>query len=285
MINNMLLILIIAGVTLQQVMKKAYNTKVQGGAYGFGAATAFAALSMFLVTSCGDLNFSKDSFIYSVLFAACYCLGAIFSLLAINEGPLALTSLVIQYSLMIPTVYGLTVGDEQINVSLLIGIAFLLASLLFINLDKKGEKRRITVKWGIYAFLAFVGNGGCSTVQKIQQVNCQGQYKSEFMLIAYAISVVVLLAMALFSERKQLVREIKEGCIFWLLCGLGNGLVNFLVLILTNKMPSSVMFPLISAGGILATFLVSLFIYKEKLSKFQNLGLVLGIISVVFLNV
>ena len=150
---------------------------------------------------------------------------------------------------------------------------------------KKGEKRKITVKWGVYAFLAFVGNGGCSTVQKIQQVNCHGQYKSEFMMIAYLISVVVLLVMAICSERKQVVREIKDGWIFWLMCGLGNGLVNFLVLILTNRMPSSVMFPLISAGGILATFLVSLFIYKEKLSKFQNVGLVLGIISVIFLNV
>ena len=91
--------------------------------------------------------------------------------------------------------------------------------------------------------------------------------------------------MAATTEGKKFVKDIKAGWLFWLACGLGNGVVNYLVLILSGEMPASVMFPLISAGGILATFLVSLFLYKEKLSKYQNIGLILGIISVIFLNI
>jgi len=33
-----------------------------------------------------------------------------------------------------------------------------------------------------------------------------------------------------------------------------------------------------------ATFAVALFVYKERLSVFQNTGLVMGIISIIFLN-
>ena len=105
------------------------------------------------------------------------------------------------------------------------------------------------------------------------------------MILAYLISVVVLLVMAATTEGKKFAKDIKAGWLFWLACGLGNGVVNYLVLILSGEMPASVMFPLISAGGILATFLVSLFLYKEKLSKYQNIGLILGIISVIFLNI
>lgn len=42
--------------------------------------------------------------------------------------------------------------------------------------------------------------------------------------------------------------------------------------------------PLISAGGILVTFLVALAFYKEKFTKIQLIGYLCGVLSVVFLN-
>ena len=44
------------------------------------------------------------------------------------------------------------------------------------------------------------------------------------------------------------------------------------------------MFPVISGGGIVLTFLISLFNHKEKLSKWQLIGSGLGLISVVLLK-
>ena len=49
-------------------------------------------------------------------------------------------------------------------------------------------------------------------------------------------------------------------------------------------MAASLMFPLISAGGIILTYIVSRFAYKEKLSLNQNIGVVLGVAAVIFLN-
>jgi drug/metabolite transporter (DMT)-like permease len=282
--NGILLILIIAGVTLQQVMKKAYNNRVSGGVFSFAAGSSLVALLFFAITSGGNLKFSGEFVIYSVLFALAFSTSTVFSFLAIVEGPLALTSLMIQYSLLIPTVYGLLALGEPIGVYLIVGIVFLMISLLLINIEKKGEKKKITFKWAVYAFLAFVGNGGCSLVQKVQQVACNKQFKSEFMLLAYAMAVVVLLLCALFFEKKDTWKHIKSGFGFWAANGAFNGMVNFLVLVLSGVMAASVMFPLISAGGIIATFFVSLFVYREKLSTAQTVGLALGIISVVFLN-
>ena len=147
--NGILLILIIAGVTLQQVMKKAYNNRVSGGVFSFAAGSSLVALLFFAITSGGNLKFSGEFVIYSVLFALAFSTSTVFSFLAIVEGPLALTSLMIQYSLLIPTVYGLIALGEPIGVYLIVGIVFLMISLLLINIEKKGEKKKITFQWAV----------------------------------------------------------------------------------------------------------------------------------------
>ena len=68
------------------------------------------------------------------------------------------------------------------------------------------------------------------------------------------------------------------------LYGIMNGLVNLLVMVLGNMMPASVMFPLISAFGIIGSFAAGRFIFKEKLNTMQIAGLFAGIISIVFFN-
>jgi len=282
--DYILLTVVVLGVTLQQIVSKIYGEKVRGGTYSFTMGTLVVALLFFVATAKGKFVFSTAYIWYAVFFALATSITLIFSYLAINEGPLSLTSLMTQYSLLIPTTYGLIALDEPVKGTLLIGVVFLAVSLFLINFEKKGEEKKITSKWILYVLLAFVGNGACSTIQKVQQINCQGQYKNEFMIVAYALSVIVLAGCMLKFERKQCISDMKHGVGCIIGRGLGLAIVNFLVLILSNTMPASVMFPVISAGGIVATFAVALFVYKERLSVFQNTGLVMGIISIIFLN-
>ena len=167
--------------------------------------------------------------------------------------------------------------------SIIAAAAGLVVALVLINLEEKGEKK-INLKWGIYVILAFAGNGMCSTVQKMQQTVFQGQYKNEFMIAALIMSAVAIGIFALITEKKQVLPNLKAGFWLYLICGLANGLANFFVVYLSLRVAASVMFPVISAGGIVLTFLVSLFFYKEKLSKWQILGSALGLVSVIFLN-
>ena len=283
MVNILLLLTIVVFVSVQQVTKKAYNLKVSGGAMSYSAASCVAALVVFLITSGGKLTFSTEFLPYSLLFALSYSVTVVTGMLAIMVGPLSLTCLVTSFSLIVPTLYGIFVLQEPVSTNLFIGLGLLAAALVLINLEEKGEKK-ITLKWAIYVILAFVGNGMCSTVQKVQQIQLAGQYKSEFMIVALIISAVAMGIFALCTEKRQILPNLKTG--FWLyaICGLANGGANFLVIFLSSRMAASVMFPVISAGGIVLTFLISLFFYKEKLSKWQILGSALGLVSVIFLN-
>ena len=283
MVNTLILLAIMVFITVQQITKKAYNQKNTSGTMSFSAASCVAALAVFLVTADGKLEFSTAYLGHSVLFALSYSTTIITGMLALAVGPLSLTCLISSFSLIIPTIYGILVLNEPVSTTLLVGLGLLVVALILINLEEKGQKK-ITMKWILLMVFCFFGNGACSTVQKMQQIHFQGQYKSEFMIAALIISTVAIGIFALCTEKKQVLPNLKAGFWLYLICGVANGLTNFLVVFLSLRVAASVMFPVISAGGIVLAFLLSLLVYKEKLSKWQIIGSALGLVSVIFLN-
>ena len=282
MTNVFYLIAIILGLSGQSIVKKPYTQKTNGkGVYFFSTLLSVAALLFFVVTS-KNFDFNPSFVPYSIGFAVSYAAAAIFMVLAVAYGSLSLTSLFISYSLMIPTFYGLILGDN-ISKGFIPGMVLLVVSLFLTN--KSDEKTKVSLKWVIFVAFAFVGNGMCTVVQKMQQVASNGAYKNEFMIVALAIVTIVMLIMTLFTERKDIKLYARSGWHWALICGFLNGIVNLFVMILSGRMPVSLMFPLISAGGLVVTYIASRFFYKEKLTKVQFVGFVFGLAAVVFLNV
>ena len=283
MLNVIFLIAIILGVSGQNIVKKPYTQKMGGsGVYFFNAILSAAALLFFAVTAT-KLDFDISFIPYSIGFAASYAIATVFLVLAIAYGSLSLTSLFFSYSLMIPTLYGLVFLKDDISVGFMLGLALLVVSLFLAN--KNDKKAKFSFKWIICVILAFLGNGMCTVVQNMQQVAFDGAYKNEFMIVALAIVALVMSIMSLIKERKAMKVYAKAGWHWALICGLLNGMVNLFVMILSRSMPVSVMFPLISAGGLVVTYLVSRFVYKESLTKLQFVGFILGLAAVVFLNI
>lgn len=280
--NVIYLIIIILGVVFQNVFKKEFNKKSQnGGEYFFSLISAFFAAVFFAATT-KDFSFDPGIIPYSIGFGICYAVSVVTSFLAIASGSLSITSLVISYSLMIPTLYGIFFLGNPTSWGFIAGIITLVVSLVLINKPTKDVP--ITFKWIVYLALAFAGNGMCSVVQKMQQVAFDGQFKNEFMIIALGIVCAVVGVVVLLKERKFVGSYMKKGWCLGAVCGIMNGVVNLFVMILSARMSVAVMFPLISAGGLVVTFIIALLHYNEKLSKRQLAGFAVGVASIVFLN-
>ena len=265
----------------QSIAKKEYAKRGTRSVFLFNMVSALAAVVFFILTS-KEITWNSRLIPYSFFFALSYAASCVFGILAVATGPLSLTSLIVSYSLLIPTVYGLTFLKDPIGVGLIPGIFILLISLALIN--KKDEKIEIQPKWILFVSLSAIGNGMCSTVQKIQQVEFGGDYKNEFMIIAL-LMVCLLFAVIAFFKKETVGSEIKISLICGGMFGVLNGIMNLFVMILSGKMPVSLMFPVISAGQIIVTYLMAKTIYKEILSRKQLYGLIAGIISIVFLNI
>lgn len=280
--NAFYLIAIILGLTLQNVTKKHYNGKTNGGGvYVFSMLTSLAAAIFFIVTG-KNFEWNTAFLLYSFGFALSYAATTVFNVLAIREGSLSLTSLVISYSLMIPALYGILFLKETITLWLIPGILLLAISLILIN--EKNGNCKISFKWILFAFFAFIGNGMCTVLQKAEQLTFNGNYKNEFMIVALLMCTAFMAVGAFIWERKSFKFYLKKGTGVSFINGIINGMVNLFVMILSAMMPVSIMFPLISAGGIVVTYFISRFFYKEKLSRKQFIGFLLGIGSVICLN-
>ncbi len=280
-VKTIILIGIIFGTSIQSVLKKAYNKRGGISVFIFSALTVASAAVFFVASAKYPLNFTLDILPFAFGFAAAYSCATIFGMLAINEGSLSLTSLATSYSLLIPTLWGLIFYDDTATHWFFIGLGLLLISLVLIN--AKGGEIKITLKWGIFVLLAFLGNGICSTVQS-GYAKDHDSGTSELMIIALSVVFIIMLCASFITERSDILASVRKNWHLMVLCGAANGAVNLFVILLSPEMNTSLMFPLISAGGIVLTSLVSIFIYKEKLSLLQYIGMVLGIGAIVFMN-
>ena len=283
--NAFYLTCIIVGNTSQSVLKKIYSKNNGRGVYFFNSLTSFSAMIFFIIAAIainGGLDFELSVLPYSIAFAVSFALSAIGSLIAISCGSLSLTSLIIQYSMMVPAFYGILFLNDGVSVGLIFGIILLAVSLVLIN--KKVDGVVFSVKWIVSVLVAFCGNGMCSVVQKMQQLKFDGAYKDEFMIMAMLTVCVIACSLSIAKERKEIVSCARGGLHLGLICGVLNGIVNLSALILTGLMPLSLMFPLISSGGIITTYIVSRLVYKESLSRLQFVGFILGIASIVLMN-
>lgn len=275
-----LLTVVVFMLAAQNVAEKQYNIKIKtGNAFLFAGMSSLVAMVFFVVSSGFKISIEKDIIIYAVAFAAAYAMSNIGIVQAIRYGSLGITMLVFSYSLIIPTFYGVIALDEPVTKFTWTGL-FLLAVALFL-LNFKNETIKFSLKWIIFIFLAFVGNGMCSTIQKIQQSAFDGGYKNEFMIIALFISGVILIMFSFLGRKPDNSLKILPYATFK---GIANAIVNLLVMILTGLIPNVILFPVISAGGIVLGFFAAVFVYKERLSLMQYIGYGIGVASVVVLN-
>lgn len=279
------ILLALAVVTLssQHIMKKEYDVKRKAkNQLVFSFVSVFFAMIFFLMSSGFKLEFKMEILPYSIAFAVAYSVSVIGTNVAISKGPLALSSMISSYAMLIPTAYGIIFLKEQISAFVYTGILFLIIALYLINAKK--ENRKFPLVWVFYMGMGFLGNGLCSTIQKIKQINLGPIRNNEFMILALVISLVMIGVAILFGKYDKKAM-FKGAAKYGAFVGLANGATNLLILLLTAVVPNAVLFPIVSGGAIVLTFLVSFVFYKEIPSRVQLVGYVFGAVGVVLLSI
>lgn len=243
--------------------------------YAYIGLVALFSMLFFVVASKGKFEFDPGSAIYSAAFALCYILSVLGNAKAIECGPLSLSTLVLQCSLIIPTMYGFVILKEEISVFAKIGIALIFLCLILVN--PGGKSGKIPAKWYVWVIMSFIGNGMCSTVQKMQQLKFDGAYKTEFMITALLIVFAVMTVFGLIKKEGRTKGIVKYAAAQ----GVSNGVLNMLVMVLTALLPTAVLFPAVLSGGMIIAFIASVTVFKERLTARQYIGYGIGVVSVI----
>lgn len=282
-ISILLLVIALLSGSLQSIWRKDFNKKVNDkGNYTFLFVICLSALLFFIVTS-KEFIFNAKVLPYSLLFGSVYLMSTIAGYIAITSGPLFFTSLISSFSLLIPTFYGIIFLQDKIKPLFLPGFLLtIIATLLIIQKGK--EEKKVSLKWILCVVINYISGGMCSVSQKMQQLAFDGAYKNEFMIFAL-IFVCIMLSFFIIKERKEIKQTIIPCLLYGIPCGVSNGISNLFVIMLTSMLATSILFPTLSAGQIIFSYIVSRLYYKETLTRKQFVGSILATLAIVLLNI
>lgn len=232
-----------------------------------------------------DFSFDTRVLPYSVLFALSYTMYNVGIINALKYGPASLSSLFVSLSLIFVTVWGFIFWSAKITAIVVVGLVFVVASIFLCLFENKKDEKKFSLKWLLFVLLAFIGNAGCSIIQRTQQIDFDGEHGKMLMAFASLLSLAVFAVMMLVGKKSSNKTVLRRSWYFPVSAGLCNVALNFFVMLLAlSELSPSLIYPTIGVGGLIVVILFSLFAFKEKLRVLQWVGVALGIAATVLLS-
>ena len=246
------------------------------------ASIAIGAYVLFVEKSFGVSSFS---FVVAILFGASIVLSQLLEAHAMKRGPVSMTALIYSLGLVFPIIYGSLFLSEKISVMQILGMALAFLAVYFIVNPEKNAK--IDPLWLIFAVLASCFAGSNGVIQKAHQSSPYSSELYSFIFLSLLFASVFSLACAIFVKDKSGRNSVEKPNFdfrFVAIGGIAIGLVNILNLILAGKIVAVIQFPVYNVGGMILTILGGRVIFKEKMSKNQIIGFVVGCIAILIIG-
>lgn len=263
------------------------NSGRQNISYLYNYAVCVSAVIVWGILYAFNFSFHPKVLLYALGYGACYAMSQIGLRLAVNNGSLTLTAFIKQISLVFVSLWGFIFWKAPVEINIIVGIV-LISVAIYLCLFAKNSKETVSVniKWLIFAVVLLVGNAGCSIVQKYEQLDVGKDFGPMLMFFATLFALIINMIFALREDKKDWKPCLKNTFYIPFFAGICSAGQNFfLMLLLASKLSTSIIFPTIAVGGLALTTITSFVAFKEKLSLLQWIGLAIGVVALVFLNI
>ena len=282
-----LLILLHTLLTLgESVIVRTYARRHGSGGLIMNAAiTLFAAL-FFLAADTGGFYAPLGMIPLALLNACLLAAGFYFTYVAFQCGPYGLTRLFSGFTLMITVLYGVFVLQEPASVLTWLGVGMILVAMVLVNYQKSAPEnpsKGVSRKWLISVTVSLIANSGIAILTRMQQICFADACSREFQFLSFGCAFLLLAGIGLVADRDKLPAVLKMGALYGMGAGLLNGAKNFVTLLVYLYLPFSVVSPLQNGAGIVGTFAVAFFGYRERYSPKQLLGVLAGAVAILCL--
>ena len=216
-----------------------------------------------------------------------YAVGFYTGYLAYKLGSFGLTRLFTSFGGILTIGYGIIILHEPFSLTMLAGVALVFVSVFLMKYQKDDErvKQPFTVKWLVSVVLVVVSNALISIIGKLQHAAYSNTYKNEFLIVSFLGSALWLILMGVIFERDSLRLTLRHGLLYGAAAGLFNGINNVCILLSYNYFTLSFLSPFKTGVGMVITFLLATLLYKEKYSRRQKIAVLLGVLSVILMNI
>ncbi len=205
---------------------------------------------------------------------------------AIDIGPFSYTSVIVSLSTLISALSGLFWG-EKIDGFQIFGMGIMVCSIIFSTDRSKKDQKKASVRWLVVSLISCVAHGSIGVMQKAHQTSAYRAESTVFLVAAFAF--MTLVSLVAWQVQRHKAKEVRFAPCpkHYILAALAGALLavpHVANLYLAGKMPSAIFFPICNTGSLVITLIVATIVFKEKLSKCQWLGIVLGVLSGLFVS-
>lgn len=278
--------------TLSSTVMKIFSNRKPSRAFNAFAVSMFSLFSGIVLLIWGGFGqISAFSLLLGIAFGTLIFLNGFFSFLAFASGPWSYTFLIICLSMLMPTFSGAVFWQEHITLQQYIGTALVVLCFL-LSVEKVKDEKKANLKWIIFTAIAYLTSGSVGIMQKIHQSSAHADELNGFLIVSFAAGAVLSGICAIiftrtegFEDHNLTSKEMVSSFAMFIIIGTATATMHKLNLYLSGVMDAAVFFPVVNGGPLILTSLIAFTVFKEKLSKKQWVGLVIGAVAVLLLTV
>lgn len=161
-----------------------------------------------------------------------------------------------------------------------LGIALMTVAIVLMVYDFKSLK----IEKGILLILIFVTGSIMETGNKVISKYTLDGYSTIYLSTIFFVALIYLIIYVAIKEKGQFKGFTKQDIFYGAVLGLSNVGNNFFKIKAMNVLPAAIVIPIVAAGSLIITNLVSIVFFKEKANKLYGLAVVIAVISIFLLN-
>lgn len=226
---------------------------------------------------------------WGIMYGGAQVLFLLFKTLAMSTGPVSVTTLIGNCSLLLSTAVSVYVWKEPFGAGKAIGLLLLVTAVFMCTYTKTAMS--YGKGWKIYCIGFFIFAASVGIIFKYFSFSeCRDQAND--MMAAASIIMFGLLVFLIFIDSKgnqqdksMAVKEEKIPIWTIVLCGLLSCFYNRLNIYLTGSLPGAFFYPVFNGGTVFVSFLLSKLFFNERMEKIQIFGMILGILAIIIVSI
>ncbi len=286
MVNYLLLLLSVFLDTFKNIYYNYFGKSTMKGHRDtllFNTINCIGAVVYFICRG-AEFEVSTFSLGLAAVFGAVTVGAQYFGLLSMGLGPMSYSVLFTYLSMLIPTFFGVAYYGNVPTVTQVVGLIFMVVTF-FLSCELKGDTR-VSIKWIFAVFASFLGWGFVGVCQQIHQYSDFANELTGFLLWTFIFSALMFGVLFMFSGKKN--TDFKKPRVseiaLMLFTGVAIGAINEINLYLSGVMKPVIFFPVVNGGVIILSGIAAIFVFRERLSVKQWIGLASGVIAVLCLG-
>lgn len=254
--------------------------------YQFALSAVLCVIPVLISGGFSEIDFA--SVFYGVLSGIAILLSAVCSLIAMKSGTVSLVTLFGMAGLIVPCFANQFFFQKAMSPMQWVGIAiFVLAAYLLVA-SSKNVFGKFSFKTLLLLLVALLSEGFTMVFQQLFITSSKEANVSLFTFISFlAVTLLMLPVLPIVaSAEKEKLKPMNKGLIVpGIAASVSVLIISMLITYATSLSSPVIVFSLSAGGSMIVSALVARVCFKEKLGITGSAGILLGIVSMIFLKV